>query len=118
MKRNMDVIVELCQQLEGLEAGSHQSWNWHPGVEGATDDEIIEHLRLAQDAGLMEFKFLQELGGPWGASDARLTNHGHDFLDAMRTPEQRERIKAWAKKIGRALTIDLVLAYIRTVFSD
>ena len=118
MKRNMDVIVELCLQLEALDAGSHQSRNFHPSIEGATNEEVIEHLHLAQEAGLMVFDFRQSLGGAWTAVGARLTNNGHDFLEAMRTPEKRARIEEWAKRLGRALTIDLVIAYIRTVFTE
>jgi len=115
MKRDMDVIVKLCQELEEMEAGT---FSWHPSMDGLPDIVIKEHLRLAEEAGLMSFHLQQSLGGAWTTTSPRLTNLGYDFLEAMRTPERRARVTDWAKRLGRAVTIDLVVAYIRTVLTD
>jgi len=48
----------------------------------------------------------------------RILNEGHDFLETMRTPARRSRVARWAKEVGRTVTIDLVLAYIRSVVTE
>ena len=115
MKRDMDVIVELLLQLEAKEAGLSQ---WHPRIQDVADPVVKEHLLLMEEAGLVDFQLSQALRGRWSLLTPRLLNRGHDFLEAMRTPERRGRVADWAGRIGRTLTIELVLAYVRSVIGE
>lgn len=112
MKRDWDVIVDLLQQFEDRPASATRV-GWWPRVEGAGTDEVLEHLVLAHDAGLVDYEF--QTGRGWRLSYSRLTNAGHDFLEAMRTPRRREKLTAWAESIGKALTVELVLASLRSL---
>ncbi len=115
MKRDMNVIVELLLRLEAEEAGLNQ---WHPRVDGISGAVVEEHLVLMQEAGLVDFELRQAVSGRRSLVHPRLTNGGHDFLETMRTPERRSRVARWAKAIGQAVTIDLVLAYIKAVVTE
>ena len=115
MKRDMDIIVELLLQLEGKEAGLSQ---WHPQIEGVADPVVKEHLLLMEEAGLVDFELSQAVRRRWSLLSPRLLNGGHDFLEAMRTPARRRKIAEWAKGIGRVVTIDLVVAYARTLTTE
>ncbi len=68
---------------------------------------------LANDAGLVNYEF--QPGRGRRLSYSRLTNAGHDFLDAMRTPSRRQKMIEWAESIGKALTVELVLASLRSL---
>ena len=115
MKRDMDVIVKLLLQLEAEDAGVDQ---WHPQIGGVSDAVVKEHLVLMEEAGLVDFELVEAFGGHWTLADPRLLNRGHDFLEAMRTPARRERVAEWAKRIGRAVTIEVVLAYVRSLMTE
>lgn len=115
MKRDMDVIVKLLLQLEAEDAGVDF---WRPELEGVPAAVVKEHLLLMQEAGLVDFRFRELIGAPWSLLFPRLRNEGHDFLDAMRTPARRERVAEWAKRVGRAVTIDVVLAYVRSLITE
>lgn len=78
MQRNLDLIRRLllwAEELppEGRSGGEFKS-------EGYSDAEILEHVRLAQEAGWLEAKFVgREL-----CHVHRLTWGGHEFLDTAR----------------------------------
>ena len=112
----MDVIVKLLLRLEEEEAGVQM---WHPKIDGVPEAVVKEHLFLMRDKGLVDFR-QRDVIGPVELSLVfpRLLNEGHDFLEAMRTSESRSRVARWAKGVGRAVTIDLVLAYIRSVATE
>ena len=113
MKRNWEVTVELLQQLEDLPAGPNAGW--HPHVERATKEEVVEHLLLLKEDGLVEVEIQHHPSGRWRTLDARLRNDGHDFLEAMRTPKRRQKMREWAESIGKTLTPQLLLEYLRTL---
>lgn len=112
MKRNWDVIVDLLKQFEDRPASATRL-GWWPRVDGVGTDEVREHLVLAHDAGLVDYEF--QTGRGWKLSYSRLTNAGHDFLEAMRTPSRRQKMIEWAEGIGKALTVELVLASLRSL---
>ena len=109
MKRNWNVILDLLEDLESLEA---EAGSWYPTSDEATGAELKEHVRLAMDAGFVEADIKTALGGEWVVFKPRLTNSGHDFLDGLRTEDRRERFFAWARKAGKDVTIQLALWYL------
>jgi hypothetical protein len=98
MKRDIDLVRTLLIKIEAL-----PDTNGHPvSVEGHDPAEICEHLKLAQEAGLIEARFL-----PGGTECAalRLTWAGHEFLDAARENRIWEKAKAMAMRTAEGVTI-------------
>lgn len=97
MKRDMDLIRELLLKVEASVSARLSST---PEIEGRTETEVAEHLRLAFDAGLLEGAQLKLLSGPPQFGNIGLTWSGHEFLDKVRDPEIWENTKAGAAKVG------------------
>ncbi len=105
MKRDNDLLRELLIEFE-----AQKSWQIfvHPPL-GMTELELVRehHVQLLSDVG-----FLLEMGD----SLYRMTNSGHDFLDAIREDTNWNRTKAVAAKaggVGLGLMRDIALGYIR-----
>lgn len=98
MKRDMDLIRRLLMKTEALPDA-----NGHPiSAEGYGAEEICEHLRLAQEAGLIEARFLP---GSAECASLRLTWAGHEFLDAARENVIWEKAKEMAMRTAEGVTI-------------
>lgn len=101
MKRDMDLIravlieVENCPSIDGCQVE----------IPGRSPSELYYHAKLAQDARLIEAKFLP-------GSDAfhvlRLTNDGHEFIDAARNDTFWNKAKENAVKNTGTLTVQAV----------
>ncbi|MFZ0335846.1 MAG: DUF2513 domain-containing protein [Candidatus Acidiferrales bacterium] len=99
MKRDMDLIRTLLFKTEALpDAGGHPI-----SVEGRNQAEVCEHLRLAQEAGLIEARFLR--GDAASCVALRLTWAGHEFLDAARENKIWEKAKEMAMRTAEGVTI-------------
>jgi hypothetical protein len=71
---------------------------------GFPEDQVIEHIRLMIEAGLIE-------GYPAGRSAlfaTRLTWEGHQFLSTLQSPALWAKIKTEAKDQGIALSLDAI----------
>ena len=76
---------------------------------GDDDQRIVEHIRLARDAGLLEARIM-EAGRESHAAIIRLTPAGHDFLEHARQPVLWNKAKATVEKAGVGTTIDILKA--------
>lgn len=97
MKRDMDLVRELLMHIESAPDRfvGLPELNDHPRA------DLIEHVRLCADAGLLEAKFFNALDPDEDdVHNIRLTWSGHEFLDATRSPEIWEKAKSGAAKVG------------------
>jgi hypothetical protein len=95
MKRDMDLVRELLLAIEDgttrFGRGTGEAKFKFPA------DDVMEHLRLMEQAGLIEV-----MSKPIGGSITLrgLTWEGHDFLATVRDPEVWKRTKSGASKLG------------------
>jgi hypothetical protein len=112
MRRNLDTIRKLLELVEQQPAG--QPLMTFSGEFDNTPVEVVEHIELMIDAGLLEGEAhtdpRSEGGGIFVIT--KLTWSGHDFLDASRNDD------VWAatkRRIGKAgsWTFQLVLEILK-----
>ena len=88
MKREPDYIIELLNEFEESEEDIVLVLEAIKKTRGGM--KKMHHLRLMCDAGLLE-----EVGE--GRNGFRITNSGHDFLEASRNPKVWEEVKGLIK---------------------
>ncbi len=111
MKRDMDLIRAILLRLEEteLEPGSlygFSNWDGEPFIEGWSPLEIAYNYDQMLKGGLLvddgrargQVGQLTYSGMEWA---------GHDFLDAVRSPEVWRKTKGLGEKVG-SLTFDLL----------
>jgi hypothetical protein len=109
LTRDMDLIRELLLKLENLPLGpgamailtGHEP---EITVDGYSGDQIEYHLVLLKEAGFIECLRTQPMEG---VTFRRLSWHGHDFLDSVRSPEVWNKTKKGAEAAG-GFTVDLL----------
>jgi hypothetical protein len=103
VKRDWDLIRELLHQLEHRcgPIGANPLSSFEVEIEGRCGQEILYHLVLLNEAGLIVAKDL-ECEDEWWIY--RLTWQGHDFLDAARNDTIWSRAKGIAADKGAGLT--------------
>jgi hypothetical protein len=108
MKRDMDLIreilleVEKCPSLEGCRIE----------IPGHSQEEGYFNARLAQEAGLIEAKFLS---GTTVFHIVRLTNAGHEFLEGARNDTVWAKAKEIAAKNTGTLTVEALKIALSTL---
>ncbi|MDJ1006476.1 MAG: DUF2513 domain-containing protein [Paracoccaceae bacterium] len=110
MKRDNDFLRDLLFEIEAQDdfVFSHQSTLG----EAAEERRRVYHIHLLCDAGFLT----RTAGGGY-----RMTNQGHDYLDAIRSDTVWNRTKDAAAKIGGAslgMLMDLALAYLKQEASE
>ncbi|MCY3932199.1 MAG: DUF2513 domain-containing protein [Acidobacteria bacterium] len=108
----MDLIRRIVLAIEEQPAGTGKRFTLSERVAGADRDELLAHIGLAQEAGLIEVKLRRALGREWGVYEAELTNLGHDFAESLRSKEQMARAFDWIKKAGRDVTLHLLIEWV------
>jgi hypothetical protein len=111
MKRDMDLIRELLLNLESYPSQYGDFFSFALGdkgiaVKGRTDAEVMYHLELLRDRGLIECPGSQPMTG---VTFSGLSWAGHDFVDSVRDPKIWHATKEGAEKAG-GWTFDLVIA--------
>lgn len=86
MERKARIIYELLRELD---EGADARFGWHPRVEGATDDEVRQHLLLAKREQLVDFELVRAFRGRWTTDSPRILRRGIDTLNAMRSGKMR-----------------------------
>ncbi|KVP09148.1 hypothetical protein WK81_27190 [Burkholderia ubonensis] len=116
MKRDLDLIRELMLKLEALPV-SLTELKVIDGraaavqVNGYTTEQIDYHLLLLEQAGFIHGGGMENFGmrfGP-GIGFQSLTWAGHDFIDAMRSPDVWDRARRAALAAG-GFTVDLLVS--------
>ncbi|AOK57665.1 hypothetical protein WM29_00025 (plasmid) [Burkholderia ubonensis] len=120
MKRDMDLIRELMLKLEELPvptAGMVVVDAAKVGVEGYTAEQIDYHLSLLEQARFIHAGGLDMgMSGPGfgpGVGFYSLTWAGHDFLDAVRSPDVWDRTTQAATAAG-GFTVELLVFAAKT----
>ncbi len=107
MKRDMDLVRALLLKLEDLEQGAGGIYLYEYSeliVDGYTEDQVVYHLDLLVEAGLID------QGGNGALSEfmfRRLTWEGHDFADSVRSEEIWQRARKGALAAG-GFSIELI----------
>jgi len=70
------------------------------------DNEISYHVRLLQEAGLIEAGIPCEIGGRWEVR--RLTWAGHEFMDAIRNDTVWKTVNDEVKKQGVSIPFEIL----------
>jgi Hypothetical protein (DUF2513) len=99
MKRDMDLIREILLEVEKCSSLSGCGIK----IPGRAQEELYYNAQLAQEAGLIDARFLP------GSSDfhvIRLTYEGHEFLDAARNDTLWTRAKEKVTKDTGTLTLE------------
>lgn len=105
MKRDMDLVRQILQQIEDRKPGSS---NHGVSATGRSRDELYEHLMIMQDAGLVEGVAMAPV-----PLCRRMTWEGHEFLEQSRD----ERIWKQAKDKAIATTGSLSMLAVKTALA-
>jgi hypothetical protein len=102
MKRDMDLIRQILFKMEELP----MTGGWYDiEIDGHSRDEIIYHVRLMDEAGLIEAQDLTTLTSiDWRPK--RITYAGHEFLDAARSDTVWNTAKDKLLSVTGTLTIE------------
>lgn len=97
MERNMDLIREIMLQVE---QSNEDPRGWVDiEVEGFSNQQISYHVKLLENAGLLEAHDLSSMDGIlWRPSC--LTWEGHEFIDATKNDTVWKRTKGWINEKG------------------
>ena len=106
MKRDMDLIKLLLREVEGEEP--------KPNLSDYSEEQTLYHYELMEEAGLVVADFLRGGSGEVvGAHIERLTNLGHDFLDASRSDTVWSKFKQAVGKVGGSISIPVAIELMR-----
>jgi hypothetical protein len=102
MKRDIDLIKLLLREVEGEEP--------KPDLSGYSQEQILYHYELMEEAGLVVAHFERGAAGQIiYAGVERLTNLGHDFLDASRSDTVWAKFKQAVAKVGGSISIPVAV---------
>lgn len=101
MKRDMDLCRKILLEVEGSKSGE----SIEMVQTGASGDDVIEHLQLLQDAGLIEARVDRHSRN---YSIQRLTWDGHEFLQAARDDGVWAKAKERVGSAWQSLTFTLL----------
>ncbi len=109
MRRDMDLIRSILFEVEKQPV--NQPWTARP-LAGYSKNEVIYHVQLAEDQGLVDARIAP------GSEDAvvlRLTNNGHEFLDAARSDAIWAKAKEMAKEATGTVTLQALTLALKKV---
>lgn len=112
MKRDMDLIrAVVIKAVEGDANGA---------IPGYTEDEIKYHRALAVEKGLLEGRVMDDNSSmtdvPLAVIVVGVSWAGHDFIDAIESDSNWEKVKAFLKETGKQLTIETIKYAIGRLF--
>jgi hypothetical protein len=116
MKRDMDLArkilldVEQCEETDGF-------GHFKPSYDGHSLQEVFYHIKLLDEAGLIEVLDLRELSNPrqW---PTRLTWAGHEFLDAARDDTRWQKAKRFVIDKTGSLSFELLKQALMKLATD
>jgi len=104
MKRNLDLIREILLTLESMDFRNTVSDKLK--IVGYDEAVITYHCQLLLDAGFILGKDVSTMGGV-NVLINRMSNAGHDYLDAVREPSRWQSVKDKIISIGGSVTLDM-----------
>jgi hypothetical protein len=114
MKRDMDLIRKILFQVE--EKGQPLGWV-DLEIPGYAPEQIAQHVRLLEEAGLIEAQNLSTMDG-FDYRPKRLTWAGHEFLDAARNDTVWNRTKEMVKDKGGSIPFEVLKGLLVKVASS
>ena len=106
MKRDMDLVRDILIEMEKWPA-NHRSGEI--AIEARTPEEIMHHVGLMHEAGLIEaIDASSHDGEAW--LPVKILWDGHEFLDAARSDTVWMKAKQRAMSTAGALTLDAMKA--------
>ena len=117
MKLDMDLMRQI---LLAVEADPCPVLPGVPEVIDYPSGHVIEHVRLAVDAGYLTAQDAGTMSGPDFVA-LRLTWAGHEFLEKIRDPEIWRQTKAGAAKVGSlpfSLLGELAIGFLKKKAAD
>ena len=99
MERNLDLIRDI---LLALESRSTYSTPEKIAIEGYTHEEVDYHCRLLTDAG-----YIISTSGGYNCFPIRMTDSGHDFLDASRDAGIWKKTKDFIASKGVTVPLEI-----------
>ena len=110
MIKNWEAIREILTRLEAAKT-PNTALN-AKDFPGFTEQEVAYNMRLLDEAGYIQAEILESSSGDGHIGVAlaiRLTNSGHDLLDAIRNESVWVKVKETFKTKGIEMTFDLVI---------
>lgn len=100
MKRDPDLIRDLLDYIEKNHDGVNYLTSKGINIKDHNQEEISYHISLLHDAGLILGKNTSNFRSTPFWIIARLTNDGHDFLEAARNDTAWNKVKETMVKTG------------------
>lgn len=110
MKRDMDLVREILLDIESVPAGC----DWEPKDYGKSRCEVLHHIRIMSEAGLLSGKLHVESDDSFFVVHMHITWHGYEFLDASRNGMIWDSVKQKALEKGVSLTFDGLLGALKS----
>jgi hypothetical protein len=105
MKRDADLSRAILRYIE--EHAPPQGGLEHEiSIPGYDQPTILAHVELLIEGGYVDGKVLTSLMGPFQAIVRKLTNHGHDALQAVHSETTWNTVKKTALEKGVSLTLE------------
>lgn len=112
MKRDLNLARAILQKIESCE----DPWGLQekPEISGYNSNEIAYHIKLLNEAGLIQGQDVSSLG-PEGFDwvPGNLTWDGHEFLDAANDESIWDKAKESVLKPTASFTFDLLLQWLK-----
>jgi DNA-binding PadR family transcriptional regulator len=83
MRREKDLYVKILQFIEENQTSCEPYVSDNMDIKGYTDVQIVYHLDLLNDEGLIRVEETYTMGNSWRRIE-RITNSGHDLLDSIK----------------------------------
>lgn len=116
MKRDWELIREILIALENLP--STQTF-LEPKMLERYDPEIVSyHIQILDEAGLIEGHCHKSLNAPLRCWANRLTWHGHEFLDEIKSDTIWNKTKEVLKEKGIDLSFDTITSGVKIVLES
>lgn len=111
MKRDMDLIRQVLLLLEEKPAGPVMSNDLHASIENVETIDLLSHLELMTDAGLIKARVTWYTAGNGGKAVINsITWEGYEFLEAAREGSIWEK----AKRAAGALSFEVLKHFLIT----
>jgi len=111
MKRDLDLARQILLAVEARPAGARPV---PVTIDGHSDLEVADHVRLLVEAGLLDALDASSFSGPaWLVR--RLTWEGHDFIETARVESIWLKAKTIVLRKGGALSFEVLKQVLATV---
>src|SRR5262245_9511723 len=123
MTLDLALVRSLLITIEKLPAGQPLEGDFEVDCKGKSREEIVEHLYLMNQHGLIEAMFVPgAMGEPVGFIVQRITWEGHEFLALAKNNKAWKRALGIAAEKGGGITIgimkDLLVHVAKHLFLD